>query len=171
MKKGILIGISGFVLIFAAIFLVNNQTDKTATKTSTNTQKPAATVEKPSDSKTEELAGKIKEKYQAEFQEINDTAAKTVDSLIVQARNEFKMRQTRKEDLSQFKQKYLAIFNNNEQKSKQHLDEVYQKLEKELVDNKLPKTAGEEFIESYRFQKQGRLMKLRTELEKISLKN
>ncbi|MDN3017990.1 hypothetical protein PH210_17480 [Paenibacillus sp. BSR1-1] len=191
MKKGLIFGIGILGVIFISIFLINNQNEKTSAgqkQTSVNQESKANTtqtkqIEKAATSTfqtgtakgkttgkttentaTKENKDKQLEKYRMDFEQINNTADKRVDSLIEQAKTEYKAKKERKEDLTQFKPKYEAILENYEQKTKSQFDFYYKSLEKDTAN----KDAGQEFTADYQAKKMERYKKLKTELAKLS---
>ncbi|MCH6269403.1 hypothetical protein [Neobacillus citreus] len=193
MKKGLLIGIGVFGLILISIFSINSYSEKASKKTennseiepvqdggqknvkasgntiTSNSKQPANVNSETTNSAPDEAANpaeieNLKNKYRAQFYQINSLADQKLEALIEEAKEEYKYKSERKEDLSTIKFKYNAIQEKYEQTTEIQFNSAYGELKREALDKKLLTSTIEEFNQIYLLKKNERYKKLQTEL-------
>ncbi|MDQ0974572.1 molybdopterin converting factor small subunit [Neobacillus niacini] len=127
-----------------------------------------AHLSNPETKKLEETIEEIKRMFKPEWEKVNQLADKRLVELVKQAQKEFSVKKERKQDVSRLEGKYLEIYNEYEQSTKNRIDQIIASMQKEVISKELNKNIGEEYVELYRIQKERRIEKVINELKKFS---
>lgn len=119
-------------------------------------------------SKQEETLEDIKKMYKPEWEKVNQLADQRLAELIAQAEKEFKAKKESNQDVSRLEGKYLAIYNDYEERTKTQVDSIISSMQKEVRAKELSNNIGDEYFELYRIQKEKRTEKVVSELKKLS---
>ena len=118
--------------------------------------------------KQDEIIHDIKRMYEPEWDQVNELADKRLSELIVQAQKEYKVKKERNQDVSRLEGKYLAIYNDYEQRAKTQVDGIVSNMQKEVIEKELQTNIGDKYLEMYRILKEKRIEKVASELKKLS---
>lgn len=182
MKTKFAIGFTILLVIVGSIFYVTNQS-KTATtlgkvkdkimavanNTKPNSGNPPAGQNKETKPgaaapKLTAEENKLKEKYNAKFQEINTVADKKLDSLIAQAQKEEKYKKENHMDTGRITEKYVAVLDAYEKQTKTQFATLYKQLQDEAKES----IVGQVFQNEFQIKKAERNQKFKQELKKLS---
>jgi hypothetical protein len=171
MKKYWILSAAVVVAIGATLLLVLNKDKESSQIASSGGEihaEPAANKANPNNSEKEEIIEDIKRMYKPEWDKVNQLADKMLSELINQAQKEFKIKKDSNQDVSRLEGKYLAIYNDYEKSIKTQVDSIISNMQKELIAKNLNNNIGNEYFELYRIQKEKRIEKVVSELNKLS---
>jgi hypothetical protein len=171
MKKYWILSAAVVVAIGATLLLVFNKDKESSQIASSGGEiqaEPAANKANPNNSEKEEIIEDIKRMYKPEWDKVNQLADKRLSELINQAQKEFKIKKDSNQDVSRLEGKYLAIYNDYEKSIKTQVDSIISNMQKELIAKNLNNNIGNEYFELYRIQKEKRIEKVVSELNKLS---
>lgn len=118
--------------------------------------------------KQEEAIEEIEKMFKPEWEKVNQAAEQRLAELIKQAEKEFNAKKDRGQDVSRLEGKYLDIYNDYEQSTKTQVDRIIASMQEEVIAKELSNNIGDEYLELYRIQKEKRIEKVVSELQKLS---